>query len=54
MKKLKLREVIEKLVEAEKLCGSDAEINISIQNDPVIHNIYDILYDKKGVRIYNY
>lgn len=54
MKKLKLREVIEKLVEAEKVCGSDAEINISIQGDLTIHNIYDILCDKKGVTIYNY
>lgn len=54
MEKLKLREVIEKLLEAEKVCGTDAEINISISNDPLIHNIYDILYDKKGVTIYNY
>lgn len=54
MKKLKLREVIEKLLEAEKICGSDAEINISISTDPTTHNIYDILYDEKGVTIYNY
>ena len=54
MKKLKLREVIEKLLEAEKACGSDAEIDICIKNDNIAHDIYDILYDKKGVTIYNY
>ena len=54
MKKLKLREVIDKLLEAEKICGPDAEIDISIQNDRITHNVYDILYDEKGVTIYNY
>lgn len=54
MKKLKLSEVIKKLQEAEKVCGSDGEINISISSDPIIHDIVDILYDEKGVTIYNY
>ena len=54
MKKLNLREVIDKLLEAEKLCGPDAEIYISIKNDRITHNVYDILYDEKGVIIYNY
>ena len=54
MKALKLREVIEKLLEAEKVCGPDVEIDISISNDDITYNIYDILYDNEGVTIYNW
>ena len=54
MKKLKLREIIDILLIAERKCGSDAEVNIAIQNDPIIHNIYDVLYDETSVTIYNY
>lgn len=54
MKKLKLSEVIKILQEAEKVCGGDSEIIISISSDPAIHNVLDVLYDEKGVTIYNY
>lgn len=54
MKKLKLREIIDILLIAEQKCGTDAEVNISIQNDHIIHDIYDVLYDETGVTIYNY
>ena len=54
MKKLNLREIIDILLIAEQKCGSNAEVNIAIQSDHIIHDIYDVLYDERGVTIYNY